>query len=152
MACDASGHKPTTTINPALGSISSISLWTGICGGAWPNEPFEMKVTGNVSLTSNMSCRLYIHQTGGNSEGWVEKPIKCSDGWVPSMEINATIRMPYTIDRITVFDVYLEVEAIVPQHGRAFFGKPVVNEFLDWFANLECGVDLMTQGNYQVPD
>jgi flavorubredoxin len=46
----------------------------------------------------------------------------------------------------------LNVEAIVPQHGRAFFGKPMVNEFLGWLANLECGVDLMNQGNYKLPE
>ncbi|MFP4131479.1 MAG: MBL fold metallo-hydrolase [Thiohalospira sp.] len=45
----------------------------------------------------------------------------------------------------------LEVEAIVPQHGPHFRGREMVNRFLDWFEGLECGVDLMTQADYQVP-
>lgn len=45
----------------------------------------------------------------------------------------------------------LDVEWIVPQHGRPFRGKAMVNRFLDWLEQLECGVDLMTQGNYRVP-
>lgn len=45
----------------------------------------------------------------------------------------------------------LDVETIVPQHGRMLKGKKVVNEFLDWIENLPCGVDLMTQDNYRLP-
>ena len=45
----------------------------------------------------------------------------------------------------------LDVEAIVPQHGRMLKGKPVINEFLNWIENLSCGVDLMTQENYRLP-
>ena len=45
----------------------------------------------------------------------------------------------------------LDVEAIVPQHGRMFKGKQMVNEFLGWIENLPCGVDLMTQENYRLP-
>ena len=45
----------------------------------------------------------------------------------------------------------MDVEAIVPQHGRMFKGKKMVNEFLNWIENLECGIDLMTQDNYRLP-
>jgi flavorubredoxin len=45
----------------------------------------------------------------------------------------------------------MDVESIVPQHGRRFEGKKMVNEFLNWIENLPCGVDLMTQDNYRVP-
>ncbi|MGB0713291.1 MAG: MBL fold metallo-hydrolase [Gammaproteobacteria bacterium] len=45
----------------------------------------------------------------------------------------------------------LDVEMIVPQHGRHFKGREMVNSFLDWISNLECGTDLLTQRNYQVP-
>ncbi|MDK2777388.1 MAG: MBL fold metallo-hydrolase [Pseudomonadota bacterium] len=37
----------------------------------------------------------------------------------------------------------LDIEAIVPQHGRPFVGKDKVEEFLGWFENLQCGIDLM---------
>lgn len=45
----------------------------------------------------------------------------------------------------------LNVEMIVPQHGRPFKGQAMVKQFLNWIEALECGVDLLTQGNYQVP-
>ena len=45
----------------------------------------------------------------------------------------------------------MDVESIVPQHGRAFRGKKMVNEFLGWIENLPCGVDIMTQDNYRAP-
>ena len=44
----------------------------------------------------------------------------------------------------------LDIEMIVPQHGRAFEGK-AVNEFIAWIEQLECGIDVMTQDNYRVP-
>jgi flavorubredoxin len=44
----------------------------------------------------------------------------------------------------------LDIKMIVPQHGRAFQGK-AIPEFIAWIANLECGVDLMTQDNYALP-
>lgn len=37
----------------------------------------------------------------------------------------------------------MDIEAIVPQHGKAFVGKDKVAEFLGWFENLQCGTDLM---------
>ena len=45
----------------------------------------------------------------------------------------------------------LDIESIVPQHGRSFVGKQMVNQFIDWVEKLECGIDLMTQDNYKVP-
>lgn len=45
----------------------------------------------------------------------------------------------------------MDVEMIVPQHGKSFKGKKMVNQFLDWIEQLPCGVELMTQDNYQVP-
>ena len=45
----------------------------------------------------------------------------------------------------------MDVESIVPQHGRMFRGKKMVNEFLNWIESLPCGVDLMTQENYRAP-
>jgi flavorubredoxin len=38
----------------------------------------------------------------------------------------------------------LDIEIIAPQHGALFSGKEMVNRFIDWCANLECGVDIIT--------
>lgn len=45
----------------------------------------------------------------------------------------------------------LDIEMIVPQHGRPFKGKENVKKFITWFENLECGVDLSTQQIYSLP-
>ena len=37
----------------------------------------------------------------------------------------------------------LDIETIVPQHGAYFKGKKMVQRFIDWCADLECGVDLI---------
>lgn len=45
----------------------------------------------------------------------------------------------------------LDIEIMLPQHGRPFVGKEKVDNFLDWFEKLECGVDLITEQYYQIP-
>jgi len=45
----------------------------------------------------------------------------------------------------------LDVEWIVPQHGRSFKGKEMIAKLLNWIENLECGVDLVTQDTYRIP-
>ncbi len=45
----------------------------------------------------------------------------------------------------------LDIEWIVPQHGRPFHGKDMVDKFINWVENTPCGLDLITQENYQIP-
>ena len=54
----------------------------------------------------------------------------------------------------------LAFDASVPGKPRVRFkllwlfglvGREMVGRFLDWFENLECGVDLMTQEHYTAP-
>lgn len=45
----------------------------------------------------------------------------------------------------------LKPAMIVPQHGRPFVGAAMINEFLDWIAKLQCGMDLMEQADYRIP-
>ena len=45
----------------------------------------------------------------------------------------------------------LDVEIMVPQHGRPFKGKEMIAQFLDWFETLECGIDNVSQQYYQIP-
>lgn len=37
----------------------------------------------------------------------------------------------------------LDVEIIAPQHGAAFKGRKIVEQFIDWVEREECGVDLI---------
>jgi flavorubredoxin len=45
----------------------------------------------------------------------------------------------------------MDVEWIVPQHGKSFKDKKMVNQFLDWIEVLPCGIENMTQEHYRVP-
>jgi len=45
----------------------------------------------------------------------------------------------------------LDIETIAPQHGAIFQGKDMVERFISWVENLECGVDLMSEANYTLP-
>ena len=40
---------------------------------------------------------------------------------------------------------------IVPQHGRPFVGADMIDAFLDWISELQCGLDLLEQEDYRVP-
>jgi len=44
----------------------------------------------------------------------------------------------------------LDIEWI-PQHGKSFKGKDMVERFLKWVEGLQCGIDLVTQETYQIP-
>jgi len=44
----------------------------------------------------------------------------------------------------------MDVAMLVPQHGAPMKGK-AISQFLDWISNLECGIDLLTQIDYQMP-
>lgn len=45
----------------------------------------------------------------------------------------------------------LDIEMIVPQHGPYFSGKAMCKRFIDWVESLSCGVDLISQQDYQLP-
>jgi len=44
----------------------------------------------------------------------------------------------------------LRIDMMVPQHGAPLAG-PAVKEFITWAEGLSCGIDLMTERDYQVP-
>jgi flavorubredoxin len=46
----------------------------------------------------------------------------------------------------------LEIDIIAPQHGAAFQGRAMVERFIDWCAGLICGVDLVDDHWFQVPN
>jgi len=45
----------------------------------------------------------------------------------------------------------LDVDMIVPQHGRPFVGPQMVGRFLQWFEQLQCGIDLLGPNYYRPP-
>lgn len=46
----------------------------------------------------------------------------------------------------------MDIEMIVPQHGRPIGGKPAVARFIKWIRDLQCGADLLTgPGEFRGP-
>lgn len=46
----------------------------------------------------------------------------------------------------------LQPKMMVPQHGRPFCGPDMIGAFLDWISQLQCGMDLLDQSHYRIPD
>ncbi len=44
----------------------------------------------------------------------------------------------------------LDIEMIVPQHGKPFIGREMVNKLIGWIEQLECGVDLMGRDTFSI--
>jgi len=43
----------------------------------------------------------------------------------------------------------MDVNMLVPQHGKPFVGPEMIGRFLNWISNLKCGVDLLSQHDYR---
>lgn len=82
----------------------------------------------------------------------IDKPAKKIDELMPYMEgfhrryMNSNRVCQLWANMVRTLDI----EMIVPQHGRAMTGK-AVKQFIEWIHGLECGIDLMTQDNYRIP-
>ena len=109
---------------------------------------------GNYSFYDPVSRILFSGDIGANlPPGDLDRPVKRLKEVLPYMEgFHRRYMNAHKVCRFWVSMVrQLPVEAVVPQHGRAFEGRRVVAKFLDWLEGLECGVDLMTQAQYRVP-
>ncbi|QYZ66062.1 MAG: beta-lactamase [Gammaproteobacteria bacterium (ex Lamellibrachia satsuma)] len=109
---------------------------------------------GNFQFYDPISKILFSGDLGANlPPGDLDKPVKKLAEILPYMDgfhkryMNSNRVCRYWANMVSA----LEIEMIVPQHGRSFVGKKAVAEFINWVANLECGIDLMTQSHYQVP-
>lgn len=45
----------------------------------------------------------------------------------------------------------LDIEMIAPQHGAPITGKQAITDLFNWLEQLACGIDTLTQNNYQLP-
>ena len=46
----------------------------------------------------------------------------------------------------------LDIEIIAPQHGKPFVGKVMIEKFLYWIEHFECGIDLLTEEDFKIPN
>lgn len=109
---------------------------------------------GNYSFYDPVSRILFSGDIGANlPPGNLDDAVKKLDEVIPYME--GFHRRYMSSNRICRYWVNmirgLDVETIVPQHGRAFAGKKVVNDLLNWLEGLDCGIDLINQDLYRLP-
>lgn len=109
---------------------------------------------GNFQFYDPKSRILFSGDMGANlSLADLNRPVEDFQAILPHMEpfhrryMNSNLVCRYWVNMVR----QLDVEWIVPQHGRSFKGKAMVERFLSWVENLRCGVDLMTQDHYRVP-
>ena len=100
-----------------------------------------------ILFSGDMGASLVPHDAADTPVEDFKSNIKFMDGFHRRYMISNKINR-YWVNMVRTMDV----EMIVPQHGRMFKGKKMVNEFLSWIEALPCGVDNMTQANYKVPN
>ncbi len=108
---------------------------------------------GNFHFYDPISKILFTGDMGAShvEDNKLRQPVKDFDKHIPNMigfhqrymNGNKACRLWANMVRT------LDVEWLVPQHGPSFKGKAMVNRFLSWIENLECGIDLMTPQHYQ---
>ncbi len=99
-----------------------------------------------ILFTGDMGASIVGHTEADTPVENFQSHIKYMEGFHRRYMISNKI-CRYWVNMVRTMDV----EMIVPQHGRMFKGKKMVNEFLNWIEALPCGVDNMTQDHYRVP-
>lgn len=105
---------------------------------------------GNFQFYDPISKILFSGDMGASLIGDPHIPVDDFESHIPSMNgFHQRYMVSNKVTRLWADAVrQLDVEMIVPQHGKAFVGKQVINQFLDWISNLPCGIDLMNEQNY----
>lgn len=107
---------------------------------------------GNFQLYDPTSKILFSGDVGASLVPDAN-PVTDFDAHLPNMEgFHRRYMASNKVCRLWVNMVRkMDVAMIVPQHGRPFVGPEMVTRFLDWFATLECGMDVLGPDDYSVP-
>ena len=105
---------------------------------------------GNFHFYDPISKILFSGDLGASMADGPFEPVTDFDAHIPSMlgfhqrymVSNKVCRLWANMARS------MDIDMIVPQHGRPFAGKPMVKRFIDWIDGLECGVDRLSQDDY----
>ncbi len=109
---------------------------------------------GNFQFYDPVSKILFSGDMGASLvEGNAGEPVDDFDKHVPLME---KFHQRYMgSQKVTALwaDMIrqLDVEMIVPQHGKPFAGRAVIDQFLNWISNLKCGIDLLRKDSFRLP-
>ncbi|MCF6249807.1 MAG: MBL fold metallo-hydrolase [Methylococcaceae bacterium] len=99
---------------------------------------------GNLHVYDPISKILYTSDLGASiGMDYIEVPdfeqhIRYMEGFHKRyMASNKAMRLWADMART------LDIDIIAPQHGALFRGKEMVNQFINWCADLQCGTDIM---------
>ncbi|WP_018149794.1 MBL fold metallo-hydrolase [Leeia oryzae] len=103
-------------------------------------------VTSKILFTGDLGASLVAHEDAAKPVENFAEHVKYMKGFHQRYMSSQKI-LRFWVNMVR----QLDIEWIVPQHGRPFKGQEMVNTFLDWIGELPCGVDIMTQNHYQIP-
>lgn len=111
-----------------------------------------MHSEGNFQFYDPVSKILFSGDMGASMVDEV-RPVTDFDAHIPTMRgFHQRYMCSKRVIRLWASMVRsMDIEMIVPQHGSPFQGKEMINRFLDWISDLDCGVDLLTQMDYRCP-
>jgi flavorubredoxin len=101
-----------------------------------------------ILFSGDMGASLFLRYSEK-----VDQPVEDFDNHIANME--SFHRRCMACNKICRYWVNmvrgLDIEWIIPQHGRSFKGKVMVERFLKWIEELQCGADLVSQKTYSLP-
>lgn len=121
----------------------------------WLVPAHFMHAEGNFQFYDPVGRILFTGDLGVSLMSGVEArtPVKDLQAHIPRMEgfhrrymvSNKILRLWAHMAR------QLDVRMIVPQHGAPIAGRQAIADFYAWVENLQCGIDLFDDRNYQLP-
>lgn len=109
---------------------------------------------GNFSFYDPISKILFSGDIGASlGAGDASEPVEDFDAHIAFMQgfhqryMVSNQMCRYWVNMVRTLDI----DMLVPQHGKRFEGREMVNRFLDWLEQLTCGIDHFSQSSYQVP-
>ncbi len=107
---------------------------------------------GNFSFYDPVSKILFSGDIGASTNGSCNEPVKDFERHVHSMSgfhkryMGSNKACRHWVQMVR----QLDVQMIVPQHGCAFADAETIDRFLNWFDNLQCGTDLVSDQDYAI--
>ncbi|WP_455205124.1 MBL fold metallo-hydrolase [Kaarinaea lacus] len=108
---------------------------------------------GNFHFYDSISKILFSGDMGASLVDDASEPVENFEQHIKSMSgFHRRYMVSNKVCRFWVNMVrQMDVDMIVPQHGQPFKGKAMIEKFLKWVENLECGIDNVHQQYYTVP-
>jgi flavorubredoxin len=108
---------------------------------------------GNFSFYDPVSKILFSGDIGASvGAGSCKEPLQDFDKHVHNMSgfhkryMNSNKACRHWVQMVRQLDISM----IVPQHGCAFVGDEMIDRFLNWLDNLQCGIDLVSDQDYVI--